>query len=475
MRGAARLALATILPLVASCSILPRELNLSPLWFHRLDEQGNLLEMDALWPVIHYEQTEAGGDDFRIRPLYRRITEPDPAAVEHQFLWPLGRVRSDAEEASSRIFPLWSYRRHVNQHGEQDVDWYALFPLLWGGKTDSGDENYFAFFPFYADIPDFLTYDRFQTVLFPLYVRLDKEGHRHYLTPWPFVGFSTCAEGPHDWFRVWPLYGHDLDAGKHARHFAAWPFFSWGTENLDTDDPVHTFWAWPIYGERWSRRLQGRAILWPLFEQIDQTDGFHKLNVLWPLFHYYKSETSVDQHLTQWWFWPFVGRALSDDQDSWSFLWPLIWWRNFHDPQSETQQQWFLPLLWHIRTTIANGATEDHLQFWPFAHRTEHRDQSGALVRGNWSVFSPLPWRDGNATGFSEIYGFLWELATGRQRNADDHSVDLVARAYSRRERKNSTTSSVPFLFNCESDSEGDTVRLFQFLPLHFNRGDSAK
>src|SRR6185295_495702 len=39
------------------CALMPAELNLTPLWFHRLDEDGKLLEFDALWPIVHYERT----------------------------------------------------------------------------------------------------------------------------------------------------------------------------------------------------------------------------------------------------------------------------------------------------------------------------------------------------------------------------------------------------------------------------------
>ena len=96
---------------LGGCALMPRELNLSPLWFHRLDEHGDPLEWDCLWPIFHYEQTPEGGDDFRIRPLYRRVTEPAKQAVEHQFLWPFGRVRTDPEESFQRLFPLWSAAR----------------------------------------------------------------------------------------------------------------------------------------------------------------------------------------------------------------------------------------------------------------------------------------------------------------------------------------------------------------------------
>ncbi|MGE3172881.1 MAG: hypothetical protein AB7O97_09645 [Planctomycetota bacterium] len=452
---------------LGGCALMPSELNLAPLWFHRLDERGELLEMDLLWPVVHYERTTEGGDDFRIRPLYRRVTEPEAQAVEHQFLWPFGRIRTDPVETSHRLWPLWSWRSREDQDGLRDIDWYALFPLLWGGWHERGDENYFAFFPFYADIPQFLTYDRFRTILFPLWVALDKEGHHHSLWLWPLIGISSCAEGGHEWFRVLPFYGHEVEPGQHDRRFALWPLINWAWENLDSTDPVWSLLVWPLFGVKTGRTASGLSVLWPLFEKNVDEGRSYKLNVLWPFFHYYESPR--EENLVQWWLWPFVGRAHSDDQDSWSFLWPLIWWRRYDDPEVHTEQEWVLPLFWHVRQEFVEGHSEDFVKLWPVAHRTVRRDADGNRTGGDWSVLSPIPWRDGNAVGVEENYGFLWQLAVGRQRAVDDRSVDVLGRLFTRRARKGRTTASVPFLFNYESSASGEVLRLFQFLPIRLS------
>lgn len=460
------------------CALMPAELNLTPLWFHRLDEDGKLLEFDALWPIVHYERTVAGLDDFRIRPLYRRIAEPESEAevnkglVEHQFLWPLGRVRSDADESSNRLFPLWTWHSRLDQNGERDVDWSALFPLIWGGANERGSEDYFAFLPFFADIPEFLSYDRFRTFLFPFYVSLDKEGHHHTLLLWPLIGFSNCAEGGHSWFRILPFYGHDIDPGRHERRFVLWPICSWGFENEDAVDPVATFMIWPFFGIKTGRKSGGLTVLWPVFEQDwfeksapdRPTARSYKLNVLWPIFHWY--ESTLEDDLTQWWVWPFVGNAHSNDQNGWSFLWPLIWWRRYDDPDVKTAQEWVLPLFWHVRQEHEDGTTDDFAKLWPFVHRSVHREADGRRTGGDWSLLSPIPWRDGNAVGFEENYGFLWELAVGRQRAENDRSLDVLGRVFTQRTRGEHTTMSVPFLFNYESGGGSATLRLFQFLPI---------
>ncbi|MCB9877425.1 MAG: hypothetical protein H6835_07490 [Planctomycetes bacterium] len=455
----------------AGCSVMPRELNLTPLWFHRMDAEGNLLEWDAVWPVLHYERTPEGGDDFRVRPLYRRVTEPSadlPAdsAVEHQFLAPFGRIRSYPDETSARLFPLWSWRSRVNEDGERDVDWYLLFPFVWGGSAADGREDYFAVFPLWADVPQCMTYDRFRTFLFPLWVCVDKGGHRHHLFLWPLIGYGSCAEADHSWFRVIPLYGHDIEPGRFDRRFLLWPFFSWSTENEDGNNgPVRSFSFWPLFGWRSGIEASGWAALWPFFQANGQAGTFYRLTLLWPVFRYYWNRLEDDIH--QWWLFPFVSRTKSTDQDAWVFLWPLIWFRDYLDPDGTNSQQWVLPFFWHVAKKWNDGRSEDHVKLWPLAHRTVHRDADGVAVRGDWSLLSPLVQRDGMASGLEEAYGFLWELARGVQRAPDDDALDVAGRLYTQRARADGTTASVPFLFNYEQDEGGArTLRLFQFLPI---------
>ena len=458
----------------SACALLPRELNLAPLWFHRTDADGEVLEWDFLWPILHYERTPDGGDDFRIRPLYRRVTEPPLQAVEHQFLWPLGRIRYDNEETSQcRLFPLWSWREHRNPDGERDVDWYALFPFLWGGTTDDGRENYFAFFPLYADIPEFLTYDRFFAFLFPLYLRLDKGGHRHRMFLWPLIGTSSCAENGHSWFRIWPLYGHDIEPGRHDNRFLLWPFIAWSTENIDTDDPVNSWWLWPFVGWRTGRLTHGWMVFWPFFQHTWKVDQFTALTLFWPLFHYYWYP--AEQNLTQWWLWPLVSSVHSDDQRAWSLFWPLIWWREYDDPDGHNESQWVLPFFWRVVKEDKEHDREEFVKIWPLGHWTVKHDALGNRIGGDWSILSPWPWRDGNAYGVEEAYGFLWEILRGWQRARDDDSFDVVGRLFTTRTRKEETTASVPLLFNYERGKDGAaTLRLFQFLPIPLGGANAA-
>ncbi len=468
--------LIAVLPLLlaAGCAAVPRELNLSPLWFHRLDANGEVLEWDALWPLLHYERTPEGGDDFRIRPLYRRVVEPDAelaadASVDHQFVWPLGRVYSYPDQVQARLFPLASWRRAPNEEGTAETDWYLLFPFVWGGS--GGDEDYLAVLPLYADIPEFLSYRRFRTVLFPLWTSLEKNDHHHQIVLWPLIGWSDCGGG-HSWFRVLPFYGHEIEAGRHERWTALWPFFYWGQENQDAaSGPVDTFFFWPFFGWRSGPQVSGWTALWPFFSSIGQQDTFYALNVLWPIFRYYHNR--LEDNVTSWWVWPLFSHIESDDQRGWSALWPLIWWRSFDNPDSTNDQQWVLPFWWRVAQDYEDGRKRRFQRLWPLGHFDYEVDAEGRALRGEWSLLSPLWGRESLVTGLEEAYGAFWELARGVTRSRDDHAVDLFARLYTQRSRPDGATASVPLLFNYEVDEAGErTLRLLQFLPLPLGGGD---
>ena len=441
------------------CSLLPDEFNLSPLYRHRLDRDGSVREMDVLWPIFHYRKTPDGGSDFRIRPLFRHVAHADPeAGTESQFLVPLGRVRTVRDETLARLLPIWRYKSRTDDEGLHETDWFFAL-LLWGGTREDGEESYFAFLPFYADIPDFLTYDRFQAHLFPLHVRLEKAGLVSHIFLWPLAGFGSDESGERSWHRVLPLYSVAVEKQRYERYSALWPFVSWGSERLDSEDPIGRYFVFPLWGRQWSEndRVDAWTVLWPLFQKMAIKDRMLKLDVLWPLFRYHSDEATG---LRQWWLWPLFGSTQTPDQRAWTALWPLIWFRTYDDPDGTQTQDWVLPFYWRIHRDRKDGSEDDFIKIWPLWDREQLHDGSGS-----WKVASPWPWRRGNAAGVEELYGWLWTLAEG-EHTPKSSSMALTANLYTTAQREGRRQTSVPFLFNYEGGPGGGTLRLFQFLPI---------
>ncbi len=454
---------------------MPSELNFSPLYRHRLDADGSVREMDVLWPIFHYEKTEDGGDDFRIRPFYRYVTEgpdaPDPGlhdpqpVSEHQFLWPLGRVYHSATgETLARVFPFWGYKEREDDLGLRETDWNVCY-LLWGGSRADGGEDYLGLLPFWADLPDFLTYDRFQAHFFPLHVGLSKNGLESDLWLWPLIGWGSDPETGRAWHRALPLYGYAEEAGRYERYSALWPFVHWGYENLDTAHPVNRFFLFPFYGRMSGETVDSWTVLWPFFSKYELEDKIYRLDLFWPFFRYERN--SIDEDLERIWLWPLFAATRTEDQRALNFLWPLIWLRQYDDPEATVTQEWVLPLYWHTHRRWKDGGDDDYVKAWPWFHRRTERDGSG-----EWSLLSPWPWSQGNAYGVEEAYGWLWTLAK-RRYTEDSDSFHLAAHLFTTAERKGRRQTSVPFLFNYESDENGAaTLRLFQFIPIPLGGGE---
>ena len=464
--------LLALLP-TSACSLMPGELNLSPFYRHRLDEEGGVLEMDVLWPIIHYEQTPEGGDDFRIRPFYRYIsgeTITGEPAWEHQFLWPFGRVRSDENESFSRLFPLWYHVSRTNELAQRETDWYFLFPFFWGGSREDGEEDYLSFFPVYGDMPGFLTYDRFRFVLFPLYVSTEKSGHTNHVVLWP-LGNISSDEDPEgrESTRLLPFFSRDVDPGRFERYWLMWPLLNWGTEGMDTVDPISVFWFWPLIGLQNSDSVAAWSVLWPFFQKYREEGGMYRLDLFWPLFRYHENQNPDGDHLVSWWLWPFYSRTTSETQSTWSTLWPIIWWREYYDPGGVQTQRWVVPFYWYTARSYDDGGEDSFLNLWPLLQLASTREG-----RGEWRFPSIWPWRGGNAYGIQENYGWLWTLASGNQRAPDDTSTELTANLYTTRQRHGRRQTSVPFLFNYESDEDGAVLRLFQFIPIPLGGGSTT-
>lgn len=475
-RGATIVAATALLLGTSSCGTLPLELNLSPFYRHRLAPDRTLLELDVAWPIVHYERTPTGGDDLRLRPLWRRLQEGE--RVEHQFLWPLGRVEADAEEVDARLFPLWTYRSRLNGFGQRELEWEAPYPIPFlpfvaGGKEayeDGTTKSYFGVNPIYADLYGYLTYDRYLAILFPLYVGTEKLDFFSNTFLFWLIGYGGRRVAPFEhWHRFLPFYAVYEHPGVRSAYALLWPFLTFGSEKLDTDDPVRRFLLWPLYGWQGSRsgKVHGWSVLWPLFQSLTAGDRFFRLDLFWPLFHYERDDHE-ERWITQWWLWPLVARTDGRYRQAWSFVWPLIVWRWFHDPDREQHDRWIVPFYWHVEQQLNNGGRNSFTKLWPFVHTDTRADGSG-----DWSVLSPWPWRQGNAYGVEEAYGFAWTVAAGRRYSATDRGMHLFANLYTQRTRGDRHYWSVPFLASYDGDAAGGTLRLLQAIPITIGGGQT--
>ncbi len=476
---------------LGGCGVLPDEFNLSPLYRHRIDPAGNLVELDVLWPLVHWEQDEAGTTDTRLRPLWRRVCQADGEHTRHEFLVPFGEARSDPEETVIRWFPLFYYREHLHEGklGFWDRDWW-LTPLIWGGSSATG-ENYLAVFPIYGSIPQFLSYDRFSFLLFPLALWTQKGDTSGTHLLWPLIGWGGADDPrrPH-WWRILPFYSESIRPGKSESYSTLWPFFHWGRSRLDKKQPYDEFFFFPIFGWKSGGAFLSWTFLWPFFrhghsvaEDKDPLDGkpgtYSFWDMPWPLFRIL-DDTWSDNHIHQWWITPLISMTRTLRQESLVILLPLIWLRSFWDKSSLREDTYVLPFFWKNRKRYkkkefagtykkleddaAFETAEDyHWRVWPLADWREDRE-------GNWRLraLDPYPWDNDQARGIRPAWDWVWTLASVEGDARGNRRVGSFANIYtSRNFAGRRFQMSVPLLFNYTSNANGGkTLRLLQFFPI---------
>lgn len=506
-----RILLGCLFLTLSSCQMVPDEFNLSPIYRHRVAPNGEMVEMDLLWPIFHWEkEPDREGTDFRVRPLWRTVTDPERKRVAHQFLVPLGGIRSSPEKYNMHLWPLFYYKEHWNQgiRGSWDVDWMALI-LLWGGASYDERENYFAFIPFFGKLRNFLTYDELGFVLFPLYLWTERERDygRHIL--WPLTGWGgQRKEGGSYWWRILPFFGKNVRPGRSEHYTALFPFFWWGWRQLQTPYPVSYARFWPLLGMSFGGAFVSWDLAWPLIRHAHLKEGkaaqamgypegaeaegrFVYWDLPWPLYRYYVSDLGNIQrdHL---WITPFYYHTRREDRDIRTYLLPFLWFRHYFNNRRDRWDRYFLPFFWDSRTKYRKPVHRESLLmpegepgakdadtgqedvewypgeaqstvYWPFVRYKQ--SQKGAW----WSRGLALwPFDGVSATGVREAYDWLWTIwdargdALGNSRTRTTMNV-FTSRNFAGKRYQ----CSVPLLFNLESNEKGGTtLRLFQFIPI---------
>ncbi len=455
-----------------------------------MDPDGQLVELDVLWPLIHYERDADGTTDLRLRPLWRRTENATASKVEHQFLVPLGEARFDPTEDVLRFLPLFYYREHLHEGraGEWDRDWFFT-PFIWGGSS-AGGEDYLAVFPIYGSIPNIFTYDRFTWILFPL-LWWSQYGDATGVHMFGSLISWSSREDPNrvHWWRVLPFYGETIVPGKSESYMALWPFFHWGRDRLDKQHSYDSFFFFPLIGWKTGGAFFSWTFLWPFFRHAHKTAGvadepgkdYSHWDILWPIFRYIE-DTWSDNEFHQWWITPLVSSTRTKKQESLVLLYPLIWLRRFWDKLQDRSDTYVLPFFWRNRIRYKKAghrgtlerfddaekfeaSEDDHWRLWPLADYREDRHGSW-----RWRALDPWPYDGYFTRGVRPAYDFIWTLAESSGDSKGNRRVRSLANVYtSRTFAGRKFQCSVPWLFNYEQEENGgSTLRLLQVLPVRW-------
>ena len=404
MSLAARMVCACLL-LATGCAAPNAELNLAPL-FARHTLPG-WQQAESLGGALRYER-EPGMRTWALSPLlWRRVH--DDGRIEADFLFALGRYFHNPDRPVSmiRLFPLGWYRTEVRADGVEDNDWGILFWLLGGGTSQDG-ENYFWFFPFGGKGEDWLTYDEFRFVLWPLWIWNKKEGRtsEHWL--WPIFGKQ---DGTEDGWRIFPIYGWAEVPGKYRRSYWLWPFIHFSEDRLDQEHPRKGWLVVLVGGHQEQGDFKANTVIWPFIRWSSQpSKGFHSWGI-WPLIKFQEGGESHADVQTVAPLWIHYTDEFTEFK---SVLWPIFWWRLDRISDDGVREGWYaLPFYYHSNSSWDDGSEAHETRLWPLGSKTQNRDGSAKiriLDPGIPTVLDPEV--------LSRNFGFLYEVWAVREQPA---------------------------------------------------------
>lgn len=331
--------------------------------------------------------SESNETFYAWRPFYSSSTEPE--RWRKDYLWPLYTRKGFKEQQYGR-FLFFGYNNDFSADDDRHRNWIIPF---WFSGTSAEGEDYWALFPIYGNIDEFLGRDKVHFTLFPFWYTSEINEVSQWTVLWPLI---SKAEGEKvDRFRVLPFYGRNELEGEFKKKYVLWPIYS-SVEYTNERNPG------------------GGFILVPIFGKID-TEHSDNYWVIPPFFRYMGSENQWIVHAP----WPFV--QLADGEMKKRIFWPFYGKKSLG---TLTRQYWIWPFLWNNKTEY--GAHEQRRRrIVPFVHaqvdvmtKDTREHQEGDVIGRYWKIWPLMSWdRIGDQSRFRTLE--LWPMRNtpGIERN----------------------------------------------------------
>ena len=302
-------------------------------------------------PFYERVETEAGGRRSSYRPLlHTRVDAPDGTRFR-EVLWPLYADRLEHERFGWRFLTVWGRDADVDDPGSPWHVWAV--PLWFQGRAKTG-EDYAALFPIGGTMRDFLTFDRFRFVLWPIWSEAERNGIHSSYWFWPI--FSRAEGKGHHNLRVFPFWGRVRKDGEWDRRFVLWPIWN-QAEYFRRGEPDGSGWALvPVCGHTRRPTAEAWYVLPPFFQVSrgrGRFDGDRQILAPWPLVRIADVRGTHKRH-----FYPFYATTWTTNSSTTHVLWPF--WRHDHDDgRSAVRDDWSLAPLFHRSVVRRPSAPAD--------------------------------------------------------------------------------------------------------------------
>jgi hypothetical protein len=402
-------------------------------------------EKRFMGPLASYREAD-GEKQLTLRPLLFSYDTKD-GGICH-FLYPLGKSTKD----KSFLVPFYMSKGMDDQRDTSIL-------LFFFGK--SKEKSYGGLFPLYGKMYDRFGKDKLGFFAWPLYSHTEADGAGRTNILWPF--FSVYS-GTEQGFKAWPLYGTRKKEGVRETTFFLWPIFTREKKDLDTDDPVSSFYAFPIYIRSTSRTKASYHILYPLFS-YQRSEDRTRYGFLFSLASRTKGAEGKGFSLL-----PIASRYESGKDRTTNFLWPL-----FKDSEWYVKDEKYVEKRMMLLSRYLEDDRGTYLGVWPLFEHEKKGDRSSFVFP------AILPIR------YEEYHRIVRPLITLYERKQDGQKqvVNVLYGFYTKEEEGEMWRRRLAFLFEAKNDRKGfgfeflsglfamdsDKVRIF-FIPVKRSAGE---
>jgi hypothetical protein len=388
----------------AGCATNGTERMIAPL-YSEYSTGGGGVETEAFGGAVRVRHSRPDGpwSQWALRPLVIQDREAGGDTLT-RFLTPFGYVKNRGDEYVWQLTPITRYERHVTSDGQVEWTLLTLPGIYWSRRADGRILR--AWFPFGGVTESFLSYDRIEFVLFPLWTKTVRSGvtTHHYL--WPFFAITTGVGGTCG--HVWPFYGVSSYEGRYDKRYWLWPFFHYQEDDLQlTPEKRERMWmCWPFFGRTTRGTSTSTTILWPFFGTAsDPSTGFWAYDAPWPFIE--RMEAPKDA-VSRTRFWPLYSHYNGYGLDSKWYLWPIINIAHEEYEHSVKNSVYVIPFWQHWKRVDDDAGVFRYEKLWPVYQREGREDSEKHFA---FPALNPL-WR---TPEIDEMYAWIWELWTRDQ------------------------------------------------------------
>jgi len=448
--------IAVILLLTSGCISPTSDFDFNPLFRSACHQEQESSDRDIFIPFF---STRSSPDisSWTLRPLMTSKSDESRQRFELDFLPPFGRYANNEYGTNARFWPIYSYTKTYHSGAGEDVDW-VVFPILYGGHSHDG-EDYFAFFPFGGRVRDFLSYDTFDFVLWPLFQQVTKIATGVSVSTSILWLFAWTHGGDRDGsFQALPFYMHRKWKDKYDKYSVLWPFFHYQKLRLDSDHPATMYSVWPLFLHEKSDNHYRFGLIGPLLfmgpfiqlasETPDLWEGkpnfdsksYYNYDLPWPLVHIEKTRDYEKFRI-----FPFYSHFSQPGFDSKAYLIPFFWLRKEQNDKYNKTSFFFTPIFHYNTKEYNDGSGEDtYCQLWPIFHNT-------IMANGarDFSTLSLIPYRTEKwLASLEEVLWPFWNIYRRRVDNSGASRHSALFGLFSYYQDRYESRFSVPILYN---------------------------